>query len=54
MEAEKKKHQKWKTEENLNFPGSEQIKFGDVQIPRKLVVVPKVAQVLSDIYRTVY
>lgn len=42
VEAKKKRHKKAKTEEDLDFPGCEKIKFGDVvEAPPKLVTVPK-------------
>lgn len=42
LEAKKKKHKKAKTEEDLDFPGCEKIKFGDVvEAPPKLVTIPK-------------
>ncbi|KAH7577811.1 hypothetical protein JRO89_XS01G0302700 [Xanthoceras sorbifolium] len=42
LEAKKNKHKKAKTEENLDFPGRENVKFGDVvEAPPKLVSVPK-------------
>ncbi|OMO78628.1 hypothetical protein CCACVL1_14250 [Corchorus capsularis] len=48
FEAKKKKH-KGKTEDNLDFPGREKIKFGDVvEAPPKLVTVPKGAKTLLD------
>lgn len=38
----KKKHKKANTDENMDFPGREEIKFGDVvEAPPKLVAVPK-------------
>ncbi|KAI3693319.1 hypothetical protein L6452_33154 [Arctium lappa] len=41
-EERKKKHKKVKVEDGLNFPGREEIKFGEVvQAPPKLVNVPK-------------
>lgn len=48
LDAKKKKHKKEEDEEDiLNFPGREQIKFGDVvQAPPKLTV-PKVSLSLS-------
>lgn len=47
LDAKKKKHKKADEEEILNFPGREQIKFGDVvQAPPKLTV-PKVYFSLS-------
>ncbi|OMP00543.1 hypothetical protein COLO4_12585 [Corchorus olitorius] len=49
FEAKKKKHKKGKTEDNLDFPGREKIKFGDVvEAPPKLVTVPKGAKTLID------
>ncbi|GKV12961.1 hypothetical protein SLEP1_g24043 [Rubroshorea leprosula] len=43
LEAKKKKHKKAKTEENMDFPGREQVKFGEVvEAPPKLVAVPKI------------
>ncbi|KAJ0595002.1 hypothetical protein HanHA300_Chr03g0114551 [Helianthus annuus] len=42
LEERKKKHKKAKQEDDLNFPGCEEIKFGEVvQAPPKLVNVPK-------------
>lgn len=42
-ELKKKKQKKGKTEEDVDFPGHEKIKFGEVvEAPPKLVVVPKV------------
>ncbi|KAJ0819062.1 hypothetical protein HanLR1_Chr00c0279g0735181 [Helianthus annuus] len=42
LEERKKKHKKAKQEDDLNFPGREEIKFGEVvQAPPKLVNVPK-------------
>ncbi|KAM3301190.1 hypothetical protein P3S67_015691 [Capsicum chacoense] len=38
----KKKHKKANTDENMDFPGREEIKFGEVvEAPPKLVAVPK-------------
>uniref|UniRef100_A0A2C9VT77 Uncharacterized protein n=1 Tax=Manihot esculenta TaxID=3983 RepID=A0A2C9VT77_MANES len=52
LEAKKKKRQKSKTEEDLDFPGHEQIKFGDVvQAPPKLVAVPKVLKNVPEASR---
>ncbi|XP_022153750.1 DNA ligase 1 [Momordica charantia] len=52
QEAKKNKHKKPKTEEDLDFPRHEKIKFGDVvEAPLKLVAVPKAfksAQVASQ------
>lgn len=43
FEAKKKKRKNAKEEERLDFPGRENIKFGDVvEAPPKLVTVPKV------------
>lgn len=43
QEAKKNKHKKAKTEEVLDFPRHEKIKFGDVvEAPLKLLAVPKV------------
>lgn len=43
LEAKKNKHKKAKTEDKLDFPGREEIKFGDiVQAPPKLAAIPKV------------
>lgn len=51
LEAKKNKKRKGKKEENIDFPGREEIKFGDVvQAPPKLVV-PKVAKYI--LYDTV-
>ncbi|XP_043715691.1 coiled-coil domain-containing protein 137 [Telopea speciosissima] len=42
LEERKKKHKKAKTEKNLDFPGREEIKFGEiVKAPPKLVAFPK-------------
>ncbi|KAA8515956.1 hypothetical protein F0562_019135 [Nyssa sinensis] len=42
LEARKKKHKKINAEESLDFPGHEEIKFGEVvQAPPKLVAIPK-------------
>ncbi|XP_042510331.1 uncharacterized protein LOC122085811 [Macadamia integrifolia] len=42
LEERKKKHKKAKTEKNLDFPGHEEIKFGEiVEAPPKLVAFPK-------------
>lgn len=42
MEERKKKHKKAKSEEHMEFPGREEIKFGEVvEAPLKLVTVPK-------------
>ncbi|KAL8267799.1 hypothetical protein R6Q59_001597 [Mikania micrantha] len=42
LEERKKKHKKAKKEDDLNFPGREEIKFGEVvQAPPRLVNVPK-------------
>ncbi|EOX96164.1 hypothetical protein QUC31_005421 [Theobroma cacao] len=49
FEAKKKKHKNAKTEENLDFPGRENIRFGDVvEAPPKLVTVPKGSKTLQD------
>ncbi|KGN46231.1 uncharacterized protein LOC101205981 [Cucumis sativus] len=52
QEAKKNKHKKAKTEEYLDFPKHEKIKFGDVvEAPLKLLAVPKAfksAQVASQ------
>lgn len=43
QEAKKNKHKKANTEEDLDFPKHEKIKFGDVvEAPLKLLAVPKV------------
>ena len=43
FEAKKKKHKNARTEENFDFPGRENIKFGDVvEAPAKLVTLLKV------------
>lgn len=43
MEERKKKHKKASIEEDINFHGREDIKFGDVvQAPPKLSAIPKV------------
>lgn len=43
LEAKKKKLEKAQTEEDMDFRGHEQIKFGDVvEAPPKLTSVPKV------------
>jgi hypothetical protein len=44
LEARKKKHKKDKMEADLDFPGHEKIKFGEVvEAPPKLLSVPKVS-----------
>ncbi|KAE8693800.1 histone deacetylase complex subunit SAP18-like [Hibiscus syriacus] len=49
FEAKKKKHKNARTEENLDFPGRENVKFGDVvDAPPKLVTVPKGSKNLLD------
>ncbi|GMI98345.1 hypothetical protein like AT2G45520 [Hibiscus trionum] len=49
FEAKKKKHKNARTEENLDFPGRETVKFGDVvEAPPKLVTVPKRSKTLPD------
>ncbi|KAG8477380.1 hypothetical protein CXB51_030947 [Gossypium anomalum] len=49
FEAKKKKHKSARTEENLEFPGREHVKFGDVvEAPPKLVTVPKGSTALLD------
>ncbi|XVF79927.1 hypothetical protein PTKIN_Ptkin15bG0029500 [Pterospermum kingtungense] len=49
FEAKKKKQKNAKTEEKLDFPGRENIKFGDiVEAPPKLVTVPKGSKTLLD------
>nr|XP_048334966.1 coiled-coil domain-containing protein 137 isoform X1 [Ziziphus jujuba var. spinosa] len=49
LEARKNKHKRARTEENLEFPGHEKIKFGDiVQAPPKLLAVPKAFKNLQD------
>ncbi|XVE77006.1 hypothetical protein DITRI_Ditri13aG0027200 [Diplodiscus trichospermus] len=49
FEAKKKKHKNARTEENLDFPGRENITFGDVvEAPPKLVTVPKGSKTLLD------
>ncbi|KAF3439953.1 hypothetical protein FNV43_RR18231 [Rhamnella rubrinervis] len=46
LEGRKNKHKKAKTGEELDFPGHEKVKFGDVaQAPPKLVVVPKALKI---------
>ncbi|KAJ8900381.1 hypothetical protein K2173_025021 [Erythroxylum novogranatense] len=43
LQAKKKKHNKSESGTGLDFPGREQVKFGDVvQAPPKLIAVPKV------------
>lgn len=52
LEEKRKKKQK-NSETELDFPGREQVKFGDVvQAPPKLLVVPKVHLLILDIYMT--
>lgn len=47
LEAKKKKQQKAQTEDDMDFRGREEIKFGDiVQAPPKLTAVPKVFNLL--------
>ncbi|KAK9035952.1 hypothetical protein V6N11_077974 [Hibiscus sabdariffa] len=49
FESKKKKHKTATTEENLEFPGRETVKFGDVvEAPPKLVTVPKGSKILLD------
>ncbi|KAK4383651.1 hypothetical protein Sango_2756500 [Sesamum angolense] len=49
LEERKKKHKKPRTEEDDNFPGREQIKFGDVvEAPPKLIAVPKAFKKIQD------
>ncbi|XWS32287.1 hypothetical protein CRYUN_Cryun23aG0146900 [Craigia yunnanensis] len=49
FEAKKKRHKNARTEENLDFPGRENIKFGDVvEAPPKLVTLPKGSKTLLD------
>ncbi|KAI3449146.1 hypothetical protein Pfo_005811 [Paulownia fortunei] len=49
LEARKKKHKRPRTEEDVGFPGREEIKFGDVvQAPPKLIVVPKAFKTTQD------
>lgn len=44
LEAKKNKHKKAKIEADLDFPGHEEIKFGEVvEAPPKLLAVPKVS-----------
>jgi hypothetical protein len=44
LEAKKNKHKKAKLEADLDFPGHEEIKFGEVvKAPPKLLAVPKVS-----------
>jgi len=47
LEARKKKNKKAKVEEDVDFPGREEIKFGDVvEAPPKLITVPKVSTLM--------
>lgn len=46
LEAKKKKHKKAETDEQLDFPGREHIKFGDVVEAPPKFTVPKVASLL--------
>ncbi|OUZ99483.1 hypothetical protein BVC80_8973g29 [Macleaya cordata] len=49
LEAKKHKHKKAKTEESLDFPGHEKIKFGEVvEAPPKLSAVPKAFKTVQD------
>lgn len=49
LEARKKKHKKPRTDEDDDFPGHEQIKFGDVvEAPPKLIAVPKAFKKTQD------
>ncbi|KAB1218921.1 hypothetical protein CJ030_MR3G015163 [Morella rubra] len=49
LEGKKKKHKKVKTEADLDFPGCEDIKFGEViRAPPKLVAVPKAFKNTQD------
>uniref|UniRef100_A0A2P2JPK8 Uncharacterized protein MANES_05G043400 n=1 Tax=Rhizophora mucronata TaxID=61149 RepID=A0A2P2JPK8_RHIMU len=51
LEAKKKKHKKSEAED-LNFPGYEQVKFGDVvQAPPKLIALPKALKNVQDASR---
>ncbi|KAK6918482.1 LOW QUALITY PROTEIN: hypothetical protein RJ641_016904 [Dillenia turbinata] len=48
-EAKKKKQKKGKAEEDLDFPGHEKIKFGDiVEAPPKLANLPKKIKTVQD------
>ncbi|CAA0806066.1 Unknown protein [Striga hermonthica] len=49
LEARKKKHKQSKSDEDIEFPGREDIKFGDiVQAPPKLLAVPKAFKTAQD------
>ncbi|GMI66906.1 hypothetical protein like AT2G45520 [Hibiscus trionum] len=49
FEAKKKKRKTSNAEESLEFPGRENVKFGDVvEAPPKLVIVPKGSKILLD------
>ncbi|XP_059634033.1 uncharacterized protein LOC132276569 [Cornus florida] len=49
LEARKRKHKGSEAEENLDFPGCEEIKFGDVvNAPPKLVTIPKALKTTQD------
>ncbi|GER26404.1 hypothetical protein STAS_02053 [Striga asiatica] len=49
LEAKKKKHKQSKSDEDIEFPGREEIKFGDiVQAPPKLLAVPKAFKTAQD------
>ncbi|KAL3615608.1 hypothetical protein CASFOL_041269 [Castilleja foliolosa] len=49
LEARKKKNKKSKTDKDMEFPGHEKIKFGDVvQAPPKLLAVPKAFKLAKD------
>ncbi|XP_004492653.1 uncharacterized protein [Cicer arietinum] len=49
LESKKKKHKKSQEDDNLEFPGQEKIKFGDiVQAPPKLSFIPKASKISQD------
>ncbi|KAG8363409.1 hypothetical protein BUALT_Bualt19G0019300 [Buddleja alternifolia] len=49
LEARKKKNKKPQTEVDMDFPGREEIKFGDVvEAPPKLINVPKAFKKIQD------
>ncbi|WOG88536.1 hypothetical protein DCAR_0207771 [Daucus carota subsp. sativus] len=52
LEEMKHKHKKVKTSENLDFPGREEIKFGEVvKAPPKLVTIPKGKKSPQDAFK---
>ncbi|XP_057435512.1 uncharacterized protein LOC130728165 [Lotus japonicus] len=52
LESKKKKHKKINEEDELDFPGHEKIKFGDVvQAPPKLAAIPRAFKNTQDAYQ---